>query len=131
MLLIATETLFVLMLCTLVKTTDICPKTNWDNYTDGKKLPEFPIKIFENIGLQSCYKECLAHGNCFSLNFNRKEFMCQLINKKESHLKSLLDDENFIYMEITDADTVSIIEITCLFRNSKHIVREVRLTSNL
>nr|XP_022294247.1 complement factor I-like [Crassostrea virginica] len=101
------------MLCTLVKTTDICPKTNWDNYTDGKKLPEFPIKIFENIGLQSCYRECLAHGNCFSVNFNRKELMCQLINEKASHLKSLLDDENFIYMEITDADTVSAGGKTC------------------
>ena len=129
MLHLATEALLVLMLCTFVKTTDICLQASWDNYTDGQKLPEFPIKIIEKIGLQSCYRECQAHGNCFSVNFNRNEFMCQLINEKASHLKPLFDDENFVYMEITD--TVSISEITCLFRNSKHIVREVRLTSNV
>nr|XP_022294245.1 scavenger receptor cysteine-rich type 1 protein M130-like isoform X1 [Crassostrea virginica]XP_022294246.1 scavenger receptor cysteine-rich type 1 protein M130-like isoform X2 [Crassostrea virginica] len=111
MLLHATETLFVLMLCTFVKTTDICLQASWDNYTDGKKLPEFSIKIIEKIGLQSCYRECQAHGNCFSVNFNRKEFMCQLINEKASHLKPLFDDENFVYMEITD--TVSAGGKTC------------------
>ena len=114
MLLHATESLYVLImfLYTFVKNTDICLKASWDNYTDGKKLPEFPIKHFEKIGMESCYRECLAHGNCFSVNFNPKEFMCQLINDTKSRLKPLINDENFIYIEITD--TVSISEIDIL-----------------
>ena len=111
MLYFATELILVfLSLLSLVETSDICHKPNWNNNNaNGKRLPEFPIKIFEKIGPQSCYRECQAHGNCFSVNWDRNQFTCQLIDKKKNQLKPLIDDVNFVYMEMTD--TVSINEI--------------------
>ena len=85
-----------------VKTADICYKSNWNNYIVGKKLSEFPIKIFDKIGPQSCYRECQAHGNCFSANYDKNESTCQLMNTKKSEMKLLIDDENFIHIELTD-----------------------------
>ena len=110
MLFYATEVLLVfLSLLTFIETSDICHKPNWNNNVNGKKLSEFPIKIFENVGPQSCFRECQAHGNCFSANYDRKQLTCQLLNKKKNQPKPLTDDENFVYMEMTD--TVSISEI--------------------
>ncbi|XP_078327552.1 thrombospondin-1-like isoform X2 [Crassostrea virginica] len=88
-----------------VKTADICYKSDWNNYIVGKKLSEFPIKIFDKIGPQSCYRECQAHGNCFSANYDKKESTCQLMNTKKSEMKLLTDDENFIHIELTDTDS--------------------------
>ncbi|XP_078329359.1 thrombospondin-2-like isoform X3 [Crassostrea virginica] len=104
MLYFATELILVfLSLLSLVETSDICHKPNWNNNNaNGKRLPEFPIKIFEKIGPQSCYRECQAHGNCFSVNWDRNQFTCQLIDKKKNQLKPLIDDVNFVYMEMTD-----------------------------
>ena len=119
--------LVVKLLHTFVKTADICHKPNWNNYTNGKKLSEFPIKIFDKIGLQSCYKECQAHGNCFSANYDRKEFTCQLMNDKKTHWSSLIDDDNSVYMEMPDP--VSIAEIDISLRNSKQKVHEAQENS--
>ena len=103
MLLHAKEFIFVpIFLINSVNTADICHKSIWNNYIVGKKLSEFPIKIFENIGQQSCYRECQAHGNCFSANYDKQKFTCQLMNTKKSEIKLLTDDENFIHMELTD-----------------------------
>ena len=108
----ATGVLLVfLSLYTLVETSDICRKPNGDNNINGKKLTEFPIKIFPNIGLQSCYKECQAHGNCFSANYVRNQFTCQLMDKTKSQLNPLIDAEHFIYMEMTDTVSISKINI--------------------
>lgn len=90
------------LFCYVVKTTFICPKPDWNNYTPGKKLQKFPIKILDTMGLNSCYKECKAHGKCFSINFDRKFFVCQLLSEKQSESKPLTDDENSVYMELTD-----------------------------
>nr|XP_034334344.1 thrombospondin-2 [Crassostrea gigas] len=96
------------LFCYVVKTAFICPKSDWNNYMSGKKLQEFPIKILDTMGLNSCYKECKAHGKCLSINFNRKLFVCELLSEKQSESKTLTDDQNYVYMEITD-----IIEKTC------------------
>lgn len=90
------------LFCYVVKTAFICPKSDWNNYMSGKKLQEFPIKIFDTMGLISCYKECKAHGKCLSINFNRKLFVCELLSEKKSESKPLTDDQNSVYMEITD-----------------------------
>ena len=120
----ATEVLLVfLSLFTFIETSDICHKPNWNNNVNGKKLPESPIKIFEKIGPQSCYRECQAHGNCFSANYDRKQLTCQLLDKKKNELKPLIDDENFVYMEMTD--TVSINEIVNL-KFHKYKVPKIR-----
>ncbi|XP_078329274.1 uncharacterized protein LOC144624019 [Crassostrea virginica] len=112
MLFYATEVLLVfLSLLTFIETSDICHKPNWNNNVNGKKLSEFPIKIFENVGPQSCFRECQAHGNCFSANYDRKQLTCQLLNKTKNQPKPLTDDENFVYMEMTD--TVSAGGKTC------------------
>ena len=104
----ATKLLLVLIsLYSFVETSDICRKPNWGYNVNGKKLAEFPIKIFEKMGPQSCFRECQAHGNCFSVNWDKKHFTCQLIDKKKSQLKPLIYDENSVYMEMTD--TVSIL----------------------
>ena len=108
----AKEFTFVsLFLMKFVKAADICHKSNWRNYIVGKKLSEFPIKIFEKIGLQSCYRKCQAHGNCFSANYDKKEYNCQLMNTKKSEMKLLTDDENFIHMELTDTVSTVILKI--------------------
>lgn len=90
------------LFCYVVKTTFNCPKSDWNNYMSGKKLQEFPIKILDTMGLNSCYKECKAHGKCLSINFNRKLFVCELLSEKQSETKPLADDQNSVYMEITD-----------------------------
>lgn len=90
------------LFCYVVKTAFICPKSDWNNYMSGKKLQEFPIKVFDTMGLNSCYKECKAHGKCLSINFNRKLFVCELLSEKKSESKPLTDDQNSVYMEITD-----------------------------
>lgn len=90
------------LFCYVVKTAFICPKSDWNNYMSGKKLQEFPIKIFDTMGLNSCYKECKAHGKCFSINFNRKLFVCELLSEKKSEAKPLADDQDSVYIEITE-----------------------------
>lgn len=90
------------LFCYVVKTAFICPKSDWNNYMSGKKLQEFPIKIFDTMGLNSCYKECKAHGKCLSINFNRKLFVCELLSEKQSESKPLTDDQDSVYLEITD-----------------------------
>ncbi|XP_078329393.1 thrombospondin-2-like [Crassostrea virginica] len=94
--------LVFIVLCNVVDTVDICQKSTLYDYTMGKKLPGFPIKIFENIGPQSCFRECQAHGNCASVNYNRSEFSCQLMNDRKSESKPLSDDGNFFYLEMKD-----------------------------
>lgn len=91
----------LVLFCYVVKTAFLCPKSDWNNYMLGKKLQEFPIKILDTIGLNSCYKECKAHGKCLSINFDRKLFVCQLLSEKQRETKHLTDDQNFVYMEIT------------------------------
>ena len=68
----------------------------------GKKLQDFPIKTFDTMGLNSCYKECKAHGKCLSINFNRKLFVCELLSEKQSESKPLADHQDSVYLEITD-----------------------------
>lgn len=88
--------------CYVVKTAFNCPKSDWNNYMSGKKLQEFPIKFFDTMGLNSCYKECKAHGKCLSINFNRKLFVCELLSEKKSEAKPLADDQDSVYIEITE-----------------------------
>lgn len=90
------------LFCYVVKTAFNCPKSDWNNYLSGKKLQEFPIKILDTMGLNSCYRECKAHGKCLSINFNRKLFVCELLSEKQSESKPLTDDQDSVYMEITD-----------------------------
>lgn len=90
------------LFCYVVKTAFNCPKSDWNNYMSGKKLQEFPIKFFDTMGLNSCYKECKAHGKCLSINFNRKLFVCELLSEKKSEAKPLADDQDSVYMEITE-----------------------------
>lgn len=90
------------LFCYVVKTAFNCPKSDWNNYMSGKKLQEFPIKFFDTMGLNSCYKECKAHGKCLSINFNRKLFVCELLSEKKSEAKPLADDQDSVYIEITE-----------------------------
>lgn len=54
------------------------------------------------MGLNFCYKECKVYGKCFFINFNWKLFVCELFSEKKSEVKFLVDDQDFVYIEIIE-----------------------------
>ncbi|XP_062609284.1 hemicentin-1-like [Saccostrea cucullata] len=84
-----------------LNTTTECLTPKYE-YVSGKKLSDFPFKLFYKIGLNSCYKECQAHGGCLSANFDRKHLTCQLFSVKKSDTKLLIDDMDFVHVELPD-----------------------------
>ncbi|XP_062609291.1 coadhesin-like [Saccostrea cucullata] len=68
----------------------------------GKKLSTTPIKILSDIGLETCLNQCVDHTYCLSVNYNRHEFICQLINRKKNNNETLLDDWDYIHKELPD-----------------------------
>ncbi|XP_061195876.1 hemicentin-1-like [Saccostrea echinata] len=66
----------------------------------GKKLSITQIKILPDIGLETCFNKCQAHADCLSANYNRYEFVCQLISRKKSYNEKLIDDLDFIHVEL-------------------------------
>ncbi|XP_061195958.1 thrombospondin-2-like [Saccostrea echinata] len=85
--------------CLNTATSCLTPKPD---YISGKKLSVYPIKLFDRIGLNLCFKECQAHGGCLSANFDRKHLTCQLLSSKKSDTKPLIDDVDFFHMELPD-----------------------------
>ncbi|XP_062609288.1 A disintegrin and metalloproteinase with thrombospondin motifs adt-1-like [Saccostrea cucullata] len=69
-------------------------------YRSGKKLSVYPIKVLSSLGPNACFKECRAHGGCLSANFDNQHFICQLLSQKETYVKPLTVDGDFVHMEL-------------------------------
>jgi hypothetical protein len=70
-------------------------------YRKGKKLPVSPVMVLYEISLHMCYTECELYMFCLSVNFNRKLRKCELSCRKTNGTLHLVDDEDFIYSEIS------------------------------
>lgn len=69
-------------------------------YDLGKKLPMTPVMVLEKIGQQMCFKECEAYGACLSINYNRRQLVCELNSGRQNNNLSLINDDDYVYKEI-------------------------------
>eukprot|EP00105_Crassostrea_gigas_P000807 XP_011412753.1 PREDICTED: C-type mannose receptor 2 [Crassostrea gigas] len=67
----------------------------------GKKLPVIPFMVLDNFGMQMCLKECEAFSLCSSINFHRKLFVCELNSQRKDGNISLINDQDYVYLEIS------------------------------
>lgn len=67
----------------------------------GKKLPVVPFMVLDNFGMQMCLKECEAFSLCSSINFHRKLFVCELNSHRTDGNISLINDQDYVYHEIS------------------------------
>lgn len=67
----------------------------------GKKLPVVPFMVIDNFGMQMCLKECEAFSLCSSINFHRKLFVCELNSHRTDGNISLINDQDYVYHEIS------------------------------
>ncbi|XP_052695545.1 uncharacterized protein LOC128173917 [Crassostrea angulata] len=67
----------------------------------GKKLPLVPFMVQDNFGMQMCLKECEAFSLCSSINFHRKRFVCELNSHTKDENISLINDQDYVYLEIS------------------------------
>lgn len=86
-------------------TTTTCTKctTLGEGYELGKKLPMTPVMVLEKFGQQMCFKECEAYGACLSINYNRKQLVCELNSGWQNNNLSLINDDDYVYKEIPRA----------------------------
>jgi hypothetical protein len=92
---------FDTFLCYCSETDSTCSKINI-NHTIGKKLPVFPVKSLKGIGPSACFKECQLVSRCLSVNYNTNHLICELVDRKRNDDESLINDGDFIYMELAD-----------------------------
>uniref|UniRef100_A0A8W8NKT3 Apple domain-containing protein n=1 Tax=Magallana gigas TaxID=29159 RepID=A0A8W8NKT3_MAGGI len=51
--------------------------------------------------MQMCLKECEAFSLCSSINFHRKRFVCELNSHTKDENISLINDQDYVYLEIS------------------------------
>lgn len=101
-------------------TTDI---KSFVNVETEKKLDIFPIRFFNQISPNRCLEECQDHGDCLSVNYDRMQFYCELLNQKERPAKPLIETVNYVYMELDDIVSIFFsICVPCPFHNYKDCV---------
>lgn len=93
-----------IVVCVCITTTT-CTKctTLGEGYELGKKLPMTPVMVLEKFGQQTCFKECEAYGACLSINYNRKQLVCELNSGWQNNNLSLINDDDYVYKEIPRA----------------------------
>lgn len=92
--------LFVFIIC-------ICdPKVlaNEEVYKFGEKLPMTPFVVLDKLGLQMCFLECEAYSACLSINYNRKDFVCELNSGRKyiffPYSYFLINDSDYVFGEV-------------------------------
>lgn len=92
--------LFVFVIC-------ICnPKVlaNEEGYKFGEKLPITPFVVLEKLGLQMSFLECEAYSACLSINYNRKDFVCELNSRWKyiffPYSYFLINDSDYVFREV-------------------------------
>lgn len=92
--------LFVFVIC-------ICnPKVlaTEEVYKFGEKLPMTPFVVLEKLGLQMCFLKCEAYSACLSINYNRKDFVCELNSGREyiffPYSYFLINDNDYVFREV-------------------------------
>lgn len=68
----------------------------------GKKLPCEAFLTLNEFGLQQCFIECKAYRLCLSINYNRNHLVCGLNSAKGNSTLLPINDDDFVYNEITD-----------------------------
>jgi hypothetical protein len=86
----------------------------------GKKLPVSSFLLLDEIGIQMCFRECEAYSDCLSINFNRKKLMCELNNQKANESLRLVDDEDFIYLDIPGVVSMTYLQYFLDFNHLLH-----------
>lgn len=66
----------------------------------GKKLPMTPLTVLNKFGRQKCFLECETYGACLSINYNRKQLVCELNGGWKNSTLSLKNDDKYVYREI-------------------------------
>lgn len=96
--------IIVVVVCVCMTLTK-CAKctTLGQGYELGKKLPMTPVMVLEKIGQQMCFKECEAYGACLSINYNRRQLVCELNSGRQNNNLSLINDDDYVYKEIPRA----------------------------
>lgn len=55
--------------------SELCPK----EAVDGYRLEGHTVKTIQNVGVNSCIRECLLRpGHCKSINYDKQQFICEL-----------------------------------------------------
>lgn len=74
--------------------------TRLPNKSSGKyqRIREEPLWFWT---MQMCLKECEAFSLCSSINFHRKLFVCELNSHRTDGNISLINDQDYVYHEIS------------------------------
>lgn len=70
-------------------------------YEFGKKLPMAPLIVLDKFRRHKCFLECEAYGACLSINYNRKQLVCELNGGWKNSTLSLINDDDYVYREIS------------------------------
>lgn len=66
----------------------------------GRKLPVRPWKVLQDIGLQSCLRECEKQTACKSINYNLIFYGCEFLDTKTNDSTRFEQNANYVYGEI-------------------------------
>lgn len=63
-----------------------------------------PFVVLEKLGLQMCFLECEAYSACLSINYNRKDFVCELNSGRKyiffPYSYFLINDSDYVFREV-------------------------------
>lgn len=112
------ETFFVAMFvcaCTLQS------KTMAQSFEIGQKLPATPFMVFNSFGVQMCLSECRKYAMCSSLNYNLKQFACELNSGWKTESLSWISDDDYVYHEIPRPVSVLYVFFLIYFYNETRL----------
>lgn len=69
-------------------------------YEFGKKLQMTPLTVWAKFGRQKCFLECETYGACLSINYNRKQLVCELNDGWKNITIFLINDDDYVYRKI-------------------------------
>ncbi|XP_062597943.1 signal peptide, CUB and EGF-like domain-containing protein 1 [Saccostrea cucullata] len=79
-----------------------------ENILHGYLLDGFTTEKIPNIGVHVCIKECLLRRHCMSINYNKKEFACEIKNKTaEISLEGTLHSD-YIFANVVNSSEISL-----------------------
>lgn len=63
-----------------------------------------PFVVLEKLGLLMCFLECEAYSACLSINYNRKDFVCELNSGRKyiffPYSYFLINDSDYVFREV-------------------------------
>lgn len=87
----------------------------------GQKLPATPFMVFNSFGVQMCLSECRKYAMCSSLNYNLKQFACELNSGWKTESLSWISDDDYVYHEIPRPVSVLYVFFLIYFYNETRL----------